>query len=102
MKERLKRARKASGKTQKEIADILGITESTYCGYETGKRRPDAIKIAQLASALGVSGDYLLGRAPDPAPEDVIAKTDNEKTMLRLFRQLDEDGQDAILKILKK
>lgn len=102
MKERLKRARKATGKTQKEIADILGITESTYCGYETGKRRPDALKIAQLASALGVSGDYLLGRAPDPAPEDVTAKTDNEKTMLRLFRQLDEDGQDAILKILKK
>ena len=102
MKERLKRARKATGKTQKEIADILGITESTYCGYETGKRRPDALKIAQLASALGVSGDYLLGRADDPAPEDVTAKTDNEKTMLRLFRQLDEEKQSAFLEILAK
>lgn len=60
LKDRLREARKAANMKQKEVAAAVGITESTYCGYETGKRQPDPIKIAAIAAALGVSGDYLL------------------------------------------
>ena len=31
--ENLKRARQCIGLTQQQIADSLGITKSTYCGY---------------------------------------------------------------------
>lgn len=58
--EQLKKARKNKGYTQEYIADIMGITKSTYCGYETGKRKPDIEKIKQIADILGVSGDFLL------------------------------------------
>lgn len=60
LKDRLREARKAANMTQKEVAFRLGITESAYCGYETGKRQPDPIKISAIASVLGVSGDFLL------------------------------------------
>lgn len=60
LKDRLKTARKSAKMTQKEVATALGVTESTYCGYETGKRQPDAVKIGQIANILGVTGDYLL------------------------------------------
>ncbi len=39
--EELKAARIKTGLTQQQIADELGITKSTYCGYETAKRSPD-------------------------------------------------------------
>lgn len=58
--EKLKAARKACGYTQQQIADLMKIDKSTYCGYETGKRQPDVQKIKQLSEILGVSGDTLL------------------------------------------
>lgn len=59
--ERLKAARKAKKLTQKEVAEALNVTTSTYCGYETGKRKPDVFKIKKLAEILGVPADVLLG-----------------------------------------
>lgn len=60
LKEKLREARKNAKLTQLQVAEAIGVTESTYCGYETGKRQPDPIKISAIASVLGVSGDYLL------------------------------------------
>ena len=77
--ERLKAARKKAGLTQKQVSSAIGVTESTYCGYETGKRQPDATRIKQIASALGISGDYLL---------DIKTSSNEKKPTLR-----DEDGR---------
>ena len=61
--ENLKAARKKSGKTQKEIADSLGVGQSTYKNYECGLREPKGDTIVALANLLGVTTDYLLGRS---------------------------------------
>lgn len=53
--EQLKKARLDIGYTQQQVADAMGITNSTYCGYETGKRQPDVEKIKQLAKILHTS-----------------------------------------------
>ena len=58
--EQLKKARLKLGYTQQQVADQLGVTKSTYCGYETGKRQPDVQKIKILAQILHTSGDILL------------------------------------------
>jgi transcriptional regulator with XRE-family HTH domain len=59
---RLFALRQQMGLSQTELADKLGITQSTYAGWE---RRTTAIKplyIAEIAGVLNVSVDYLLGR----------------------------------------
>ena len=66
--EQLRKARIASGLTQQQVADAMGITNSTYCGYETGKRQPDVQKIKQLSKILGVSGDSLLETGYEKSP----------------------------------
>ena len=50
------------GLSQTQLTEKLGITQSTYAGWErrTTALRPDYI--AKIASALNVSVDYLLGR----------------------------------------
>ena len=68
--EKLKAARKACGYTQQQIADLMKIDKSTYCGYETGKRQPDVQKIKQLSEILGVSGDMLLETGYEKAPAE--------------------------------
>lgn len=94
LKANLKSARKQAGMTQKEVASRLGITESTYCGYETGKREPDAARIGQIAQILGVTGNFLLDL---PEREERPALTPDERRLLSLFRALDDRGRAAVI-----
>ncbi len=83
--EKLKQARIKSGYTQQQVADLMGITNSTYCGYEIGKRQPDVAKIKMLSKILNTSGDYLLEtgfekdspKNQDPRLQDIIHCYDN-------------------------
>ena len=88
--ENLKRARQCIGLTQQQIADSLGITKSTYCGYETGKRQPDIPKLRRLALLLCTSADELLGLTGDE-PECTVSPREYEQIML--FRQFSPDSQ---------
>ncbi|MGQ7146900.1 helix-turn-helix domain-containing protein, partial [Escherichia sp. SS-MK2] len=51
----------------KDIASKLGISDSTYSGYETNYRRPDAEMICKLADIHGTSTDYILCKTNDVA-----------------------------------
>ena len=62
--------RKRAGMTQGELAQMLGIAQSTLSQYETGKRSPDVKTIAILADAFHVSPSKLLGlELPAPQPD---------------------------------
>lgn len=58
---RLKELRIASGLTQKQLADILGINSVTYLHYEKEQREPPLSLLADMAKFFDVSVDYLLG-----------------------------------------
>ncbi|MCR4944659.1 MAG: helix-turn-helix domain-containing protein [Clostridium sp.] len=45
---------------QKELADLVGITEATLSRYENDKRQPRGEIVPKLAKALNVTADYLL------------------------------------------
>ena len=47
--------RKERGMTQKELADILHVTDKAVSKWETGKGFPDLKLLEPLARALGVS-----------------------------------------------
>ena len=58
----LKLYRKKAQKTQKEIADYLGIVQQAYNHYETGRRNIPIENAIKLADLYNVSVDDLLGR----------------------------------------
>lgn len=58
--QRLKQARLDSDKTQKELAQILNITENGYQQYEMSRVSPRADKLKKICLVLNVSSDYLL------------------------------------------
>ena len=48
--------------SQEELGNYLGVTKVSICGYEKGKRVPNADNLEKLANFFGVSIDYLYGR----------------------------------------
>ena len=59
--ENIKKARKAAGVTQKELAERLQVYQKDISRWETGVRTPSAEYIIQLCKVLDISADYLLG-----------------------------------------
>lgn len=61
--ENLKLLRKERKLTLKELAEKMGIAESTLSLYENGKRKPDFDTLSKFAEYFNVSVDFLLGRS---------------------------------------
>lgn len=64
--ERLRVLRTAAGYTQQELAQELGISRRRVAYYEGETEHPPAALLADLAAALGVTTDALLGVASLP------------------------------------
>lgn len=94
--ERLRAAREARGYTQQQVADHMGISKSTYCGYETGKRQPDVQKIKQLSNFLGVSGDELLETGYPTSSKRPISDDDIMFALWGDTNEVDQDDLDDV------
>lgn len=58
---RLDQARKEKGLTQRELANKVGVTEVSMSRYINGTRVPSGPIVVNIAKALGISVDYLVG-----------------------------------------
>ena len=94
----LRNYREAAGLTQLQVAERLGITKSTYCNYESGKREPDVAKIKKIAKALGISADALLETGHDSKKAPLYSSEAME--VAKTFDQLDGHGRGAVKAIL--
>ena len=62
---RLKELRESRNLRQKEMADIMGITDRHYQRFEYGKVNVSATTLSFFADYFGVTTDYLLGRSEE-------------------------------------
>jgi transcriptional regulator with XRE-family HTH domain len=77
LNDRLRSLRKAHKKTMLSMAQIVGVSVSTYAGYETPEnmknhRIPSVSKIMKFANYYGVSVDYLIGNTDQKYKYDVV------------------------------
>ena len=56
----LKEKRKEKKLTQKQVADLCGITQVSYSYYEVGKRNPKPAMLKKFASVLDCTVDEIL------------------------------------------
>ena len=64
MGKRISDLRKGKGMTQEQLAQLLGVTPKAVSKWENDLSCPDISILPQLAEALGVTTDELLGRTP--------------------------------------
>ena len=66
--ENIRNLRLDKGYTQKQIAEMLGISQNTYSQYEIGVLNYPVDVIIKLADFYGTTTDYLLGRTDNKGP----------------------------------
>lgn len=59
--DRLKKIREEKRISQKDFAQTIGVAQSTYALYETGKREPPFNILINISKEFKVTTDYLLG-----------------------------------------
>ena len=64
----LKELRRDRHITQRQMGDLLGISQSSYSDYENGLRNMPLTMLDFLADVLGTSTDYILGRTDVTEP----------------------------------
>lgn len=93
--------------TQKEVADVLGVGQSTYKNYECGIREPNGDTVVTLANLFNVTTDYLLGRETgEPETLDKLVGEFNmsalEKEILDNYLSLPKDMRCDLMEFLQK
>ena len=80
--EKLKILRKKRGLTQKEFAEMLGISQKSYSHWETGKNESNYENLSMLACIFNVSIDYLLGDYLEISKERYLKLQGGKKKIL--------------------
>ena len=63
---------KQSGYSQKELALMVGVTEAAMCRYLKNEREPKIEVVANLATALNTTVDYLIsGRSESNSFDEI-------------------------------
>ncbi|MCL2220619.1 MAG: helix-turn-helix domain-containing protein [Chitinispirillia bacterium] len=95
--QRIKHYRKKAELSQKGLAAIVGVSPTVLSRYESDKLEPNILTLMNLAKALNITGDALLGLELHP---DLIAQNRDEYTVLRNFRRFNNLGQDRVLEYI--
>lgn len=101
MEFRIKEARIAANLTQDQLANLLGIKNTTLSGYETGAHDPKSNTLIEIARICGTTVDYLLGISVELAKEEEnevpASLAADEDELVTIYRDLNDHGQTILL-----
>jgi len=95
---RLEELRKARGLTQIDLGKMVGVSNRVIAYYEEDGAQPPGPMLVDLAKALRVSVDQLLGIKP--FKESVSPRTARLLNRLRRIEELSPADQRAVLRYL--
>ena len=88
---RLKETRKSAALTQQQLGDMIGVTKVSICCYEKGTRTPTLDTLIDLANALHVEFNYLLGN------DDYVVADDDKEYGMNIAKD-----EINLIKVLRK
>lgn len=97
--ERIARLRKEKGITQKELADMLGVTQPVVSDYENGELRVHGELLIKLAEILGASANEILGLEKNGKTTTAV-KNRRLYRRLQAIDQLPKRDQEALLRTI--
>ena len=88
-----------SGKSQREMAEIVGVSSSTFNDWTKGRKYPRIDKIEFLANYFGILKSDLI-EEKESSPNE-LKLTEGEMAMVELFRLVPEDKQQLVLQMIR-
>lgn len=93
--DRIKGLRLQRSMTQKEFACTIGVSVVSIQCWENGTKNPSMSAIISIATAFGVTTDYLLGIARNH-DHDMSLLSSSEQKLLSNYRSLDHFGRKTV------
>ena len=101
IKEILKELRNNKGISQREFAQMLGVSQQTVGSWEVGRTEPDNNMLKQIADYFNVTTDYLLGHGAQNAGTKIQPVLNEKQTrLINGYDKLNDEGQNMLLGIL--
>jgi len=102
--ENIKKVRKSKGLTQKELAEMLGVSQQTVAQYERTDKMPKIKTIKTIAEVLNVPVDTIIFSYPDGQGYELMfenaqkeAKAANDKIIknefIKYYDKLNSSGK---------
>ena len=87
-----------SGKSQREMAEIVGVSSSTFNEWLKAKKYPRIDKIEFLASYFGILKSDLIENEEDKKSSlDELSLTEGEKALIKLLRRVPAADQPIVI-----
>jgi transcriptional regulator with XRE-family HTH domain len=95
--EKIRKLRKQKGHTLEKLGELTESSKSYIWELENkNPPRPSADKIAKIASALGVTSDYLLDTRESAPASDVV-----DQAFFRKYRNMDPNTKERIRQMVE-
>ncbi len=89
-----------SGKSQRELAELVGVATSTFNNWVKGHKYPRIDKIEMLANYFGIlKSDLIEDQKEKPTEYDGVS--DNRKALIDFAKSVPEDKAAMILKVIR-
>lgn len=91
-----------SGKTQKEMAEMMGVTAPTFHEWVKGKKFPRIDKVQKLADYFGILKSDLIEEKQEqekPATNDGL--TESQRELIEFAKTLSEEQAGKVLQLMK-
>ena len=91
------------GKSQREMAEIVGVSPSTFNEWVNARKYPRIDKIEILSNYFGILKSDLIEDKTNEKEDspDKLSLTEGEKMVLDLFRKIPEEKQPEALELLR-
>lgn len=93
--ERLAKLIETEGYTQRELANMIGVTEAALSRYLRNEREPKMEIIANIATALNTTTDYLL-----TGKDDTESFEETYRLVARGTSMMTDDEKMKLMKVL--
>ena len=92
-----------NGRNQKEVAEYLGVAQSTFNEWANAKKYPRIDKIEKLANYFGILKSDLIEEkdTTENNPPEEPKLTEDEQVLLDLFRRVPGDQQQLVLQMIR-
>ena len=104
MLENLRKLREDAHITQKQLAEIIGVSQQSINKYENHNIEPDIETLIRIADHFGTSVDYLIGHNTSPHKEttaQAYGLSGEEQTLLARYRALNTRQKKAVLSVIQ-
>ena len=97
LEEKVRQLREKRGMNQKQLAEASDITQATISRIESGQvKELKSQALKRLASALGVTVDYLVDKTPRLTLNDLVQSDPTARYILQGYEKLSAAGREQL------